>query len=75
MFHRRMVLSLLPLASRPSGSATSAYTAFVCPSKVDTWAPVAAFQMRTVLSELPLAKRPPGRAAKQLTLSVWPLSW
>jgi hypothetical protein len=65
---------MLPLASRPSGSTASAYTPNACPSKVATWAPVAAFQMRTVLSSLPLAKRPPGRAATQLTLSVWPLS-
>ena len=69
------VLSSPPVAKRPSGSATAAFTQSLCPATAPAGAPVAASHRRTVESSQPLARRPaPGSPARGATKSAWPLS-
>ena len=75
--HKRItsaVSILLPLASRPSGSAASAPTYPMCPSSTATQAHAATSHTRTYLSTLPLASRPLGSAARDATPPVCPSS-
>src|SRR5262249_23029459 len=74
MFHKRIVLSQLPLARvLLSGLNATEATTSVWPVRVAVVWPVFTSHNRAVLSWLPLAKVLPSRLnATEVTISVWP---
>ena len=79
VFHRRIVWSSDPLASKPLDSTVNVLTPNACPWSVRTrrqWIaknlPLPASQILMVLSIEPLASSPDGRATRHRTDSVWP---
>mmetsp|Transcript_28823 Transcript_28823/g.68977 ORF Transcript_28823/g.68977 Transcript_28823/m.68977 type:complete len:350 (-) Transcript_28823:941-1990(-) len=78
----RTVRSSPPLTMSPLGSTASAYTKFVCPTRVARQKPQvcsrelparSSDQILIVLSLPAETKRPSGRSARARTQSVWPL--
>mmetsp|Transcript_79927 Transcript_79927/g.229431 ORF Transcript_79927/g.229431 Transcript_79927/m.229431 type:complete len:285 (-) Transcript_79927:14-868(-) len=69
-----MLLSWEPLASRPRGRATRAFTALVCPMSVATQSQVFVSHTLMQWSQPPLASRWPSKFTRAQTASVCPCS-